>query len=93
MTTAREAYSAEWRYVDKFPKRKDVWVHIKRWHVGHLDGWGEYTVKFPGVMIGGSLREWGSWDELAKHAFDTVAGMVGESDRRIIVRQYDVDEF
>lgn len=92
MTTSLEAYRDEWPYMNKFPRRRDVWVHIKRWHVGHLEGWGEYSVKTTGAMIRASLREWESWAELSKHAFATVAEMVGESDRRIIVRQYDVDE-
>ncbi len=93
MTTAQECYRLESRYMDKWPKRGEAWLFIKRWHVGHLDGWGEAWAKLPGILVGGSLREFESWNALHRSAYETLGSILPTDwEGKIIVRQFDVDE-
>lgn len=92
MTTMRVRIQQEMRYSNQWPKKGEAWLHIRRNLGGYLEGWGEYTVKVPGVMIGSSWREWSDWEDLRKAAFDALGDILAEGDRRVLVRYFDADE-
>ena len=87
-----ETYQREARYWDKWPKGGEVWLHFRRFKAGYNSGWGEWTLKTPGMMTGSSLRQWESWELLERDGYRALGEHVPAGDLKEIVRNFDHED-